>query len=265
MSQFLDEIKKWHANIPFPPFRELLVKNDLKRLEKQEPCLKNLITFLDHTNREVLSKPEFSAYFPPNMADLFQSLSITTWPILKAYLTNPVFLKTVKCLMPVTFNVDMNSLPLVTTAELEQLIKEQCNVLPSIDFKWGDARYWLCPDDVLQKVLRDTNIDKEPYKKEIINGGVKYIHDCDNFAMDLAGRFSHPDLSGLAFGQIWLQAKDIKTNEVIFGHAINIDVNDKKKVRLIEPQNDGIYHDPKGVISMAGHQVKYYLFFVMMV
>ena len=265
MSEFLDNIRKWHSDAP-ASIRGTVVRDEINRLKKKLPSLANFILFLDNVNAKALTEPHYGAYYPPNMADLFESLSITSWQQLDAYISSTVFEKFVECLIPVKFKVDRKIyLPVVTTAELEQLIKEQCNVLPDIDFKWGDARYWLCPDHVLEEVLRYTSIDREPYSEAIIKGGMKYVHDCDNFAMDLAGRFSHPDLSGLAFGQVWLQAKDVKTNKVAFSHAINIAINEEKKVRLIEPQNDKIYNDPKGVVNVVGQQVKYYLYFLMMV
>lgn len=261
---FLDDIRKWHKNVPFPPFRILLVKNDLKRWQKTTPGIKELIKFLDKVTRQKLSNPDYGPYWPDNMADIFQSLGIDSFGTLQTVLESITFNGVMDFLTKPTFVVDMNALPLVTASELEIMIKEQCFVDDRVDFRMGDERYWLCPDETMKEVLKGTSIDKEPYKKEIIHGKVKYIHDCDNYAMSLAGRFSEPDLAGLAVGQIWLQAKEIKTDKIIFGHAINIYANTDKEIKLVEPQTDHIFK-PKENILIAGKQVNYFIFLVVMV
>ena len=264
MSTFLDNVRKWHGNIPFPPWRIIAVKNDLKSMVKTNPWLKNFTNLLDSVHQCKLAEPQFPAYWPDNIASLLESLGIEDLKTFESVFQSSQFLKLYECLVQPVYDVDKIHLSLVTASEIINLIKDQCFTLSGFDSKMGDAKWWLCPDSVVEEVVKCNNINKEPYLTTTIDGKVKYVHDCENFGLELAARFAKPDLGGLAFGQIWVQGREVKTNNAIFGHGIDLYVNEKKVVKLVEPQTDQIFM-PKDTHLIAGKEVHYFIEFIMMV
>ena len=264
MSTFLDNIRKWHSEMPFPPFRIFAVKNDLKRLIKANSWIKNFTNLLDTIHQCKLSKPQFPAYWPENIAGILESLGIKDLQAFENVFKSPQFLKLCEYLMSPVYDVDRMHLPLISVAEITTLIKDQCLTISGFDSKMGDARWWLCPDSVVEEVVKCNSINKEPYLTTKINGQVKYIHDCENFGLELAARFAKPDLGGLAFGQIWVQAREVKTNNIVFRHGIDLYINEKKVVKFVEPQTDQIF-GPKDTHLIAGKEVQFWIEFIMMV
>ena len=264
MSTFLDNIRKWHGEMPFPPFKILAIKNDLRRAIKTIPWIKNFTNLLDAVHQCKLPEPQFPAYWPNNMAEILEALGIKDSQTFESVFKSSKLSKAYMYLTPPVYDVDRIHLLLISASEIITLIKDQCLTISGFDSKMGDARWWLCPDSVVEEVVKCNSINKEPYLTTKIDGQVKYIHDCENFGLELAARFAKPDLGGLAFGQIWVQTREVKTNNVVFGHGIDLYINEKKVVKFVEPQTDQIFM-PKDTHLIAGKELQFWIEFIMMV
>ncbi|MEM4972734.1 MAG: hypothetical protein QXR87_03320 [Candidatus Hadarchaeales archaeon] len=91
-----------------------------------------------------------------------------------------------------------------------------------------DPSYRLPTDDAVAAFLQVDDTDGFPY--------IDTWGDCDDFAQVLQGVFERGTWGyGFAFGQIgwWVP-------ETGLGHMQNIYINDARKVKLVEPQNDRI-------------------------
>lgn len=268
MTIFLENIKNWHKEITFASFRISTVHSEMSHLAETMPAAAILFKLLNNIPKSQLKEAEKypSSFWPGNIVGVLEDMGIDTADKFDKILGGKTCNFLVAHLIQSEYKIDKKSLPLITRNEIEAAIKEQCFV-NNIKFFFGDAQYWLCPQDTIKEVLKLNLINKEPYSYVFVgdNKTEKMVHDCDNFAMELSGRFSKSDLSGLAFGQCWLEAIDqANKDKVYFGHAINLFVDTYKKIHLVEPQTDQIF-EPKMLHHMMGADLAYRLFFTMMV
>ena len=261
MTPFLENICNWHSEIEFPPFRISSVRQDVIELAKTMEPVAILLEILTRMPIYRLKFPEYgSAFWPGNIAGVLEELGIDSQDKFNNLLGGQTCTGILSYILPPKHGVDKKTLPLISSADLLSETKAQCFTKENISIFFGDAQYWLCPQELVEEVLKFNLIDKEPYSTMVINNATKYVHDCDNFAMSLAGRFSKADLSGLAFGQCWIEAKDTESDEVYFAHALNIFCNTEKKIWLVEPQTDQIF-EPKQFHSKMGVNLEYRLYF----
>ena len=94
----------------------------------------------------------------------------------------------------------------------------------------SDEKYKSIPKNEFGKLLKLDDTDKSLY--------VPIYYDCDDFSFRLMGQLSIGDEASLPFGIIWVQTE--KT-----AHALNVFIDDKEQVWLVEPQNDAIFKKPK--------------------
>ena len=97
------------------------------------------------------------------------------------------------------------------------------NKLPDAQIWLSDRLYYLTSIKELKKFLKHNKIDLKKYVPE--------YHDCDDYSYELMG-FASDWCSELAFGILW--------GKVNGGHAINLFVDDKNELYVIEPQTDKI-------------------------
>ena len=110
------------------------------------------------------------------------------------------------------------------------IVDEVRNILiPYTDKLWlSDGTFGLVNMQNLLEFLWSDTVSRRSYITE--------KHDCDDFSYELMGRVSdwNPDNT---FGIVW------GTNRSGDGHAWNFFIDENKKVKYVEPQNDVIF-DP---------------------
>lgn len=132
----------------------------------------------------------------------------------------------------------------VTGKKLHNILK---NFWPQAQIFTSDAYYWLPTKEYLVELVRESNIDKYKYIKE--------VHDCDDFALMLhayaidrrykkimKNELKPNEWFSLSLGQIWgskFRGKDLY-------HAINVAVTQSQEIILIEPQSDEVWKPKKG-------------------
>lgn len=125
----------------------------------------------------------------------------------------------------------------VTAAELQSIIFESLPRLDNNNIWLHDNIYGLYPKSDLERFLAYDSLNKERYETE------KF--DCDDFSVSLMGRerawykqtpYSRASPLGFAFGDIRKDDQDAAP----FFHAINIFVDENRKLWLVEPQTDAI-------------------------
>ena len=94
----------------------------------------------------------------------------------------------------------------------------------------SDTKYKTITKNDLGKILKIDDTDKQRY--------IPTFYDCDDFSFRLMGQLSIGDEASLPFGIIW-----VKTPKG--GHALNIFIDDKREVWLVEPQEDLIFKMPE--------------------
>lgn len=108
-------------------------------------------------------------------------------------------------------------------------IEEVKNILtPYTDKLWlSDGTFGLVDTENLKAFLCSDTVSKRLYITE--------KHDCDDFSYELMGHVSdwNPDNT---FGIVW------GLNSNGGGHAWNFFIDENKKVRYVEPQNDVIFN-----------------------
>ncbi len=102
-----------------------------------------------------------------------------------------------------------------TSAELEALLPRAETLFLS------DNTFYLChPEDIALFLAQDATNRLEYLAED---------YDCDDFTLRLAGQFSIPRWSALAFGICWTDL-----------HALNFFVDEDGKFWFVEPQSDEI-------------------------
>ena len=125
----------------------------------------------------------------------------------------------------------------VSLTEVRDLLKNQLPETEKAKFYMADCDYWLIEKEEMERFLREEKSNLFKYVKERM--------DCDDFSFRLMGMVSAPGWSDIAFFIVWGD-----------GHAYNAFVDDKKKVYIIEPQNDRIISPEKaGKIYRPTHLV----------
>lgn len=119
--------------------------------------------------------------------------------------------------------------------EIRRIIMEQLRLNHT---HIGDGVYGSYSLDQLKQFLKNDGIDKKKY--------VKNSTDCDNFALMLAGReaewFSNITAEvGSTFGIIHGDIRKSEDSQEFRPHAVNMFIDDKGEVWLIEPQTDEIF------------------------
>jgi len=94
----------------------------------------------------------------------------------------------------------------------------------------SDEKYRSIPKSEFGKLLKMDDTDKSKY--------IPIFYDCDDFSFRLMGQLSIGDEASLPFGIIW-----VKTPKS--AHALNVFIDDKEQVWLVEPQNDTIFKMPE--------------------
>lgn len=90
----------------------------------------------------------------------------------------------------------------------------------------SDSFYFLYPDAHVEKILAEDLTDLQLW--------IAQYFDCDDFAQVVAGVVNQ-QLKGIPFGTLWFKGSGIY-------HAVNCFYsNDQKKMKVVEPQTDGIY------------------------
>jgi hypothetical protein len=109
----------------------------------------------------------------------------------------------------------------------------------------SDEYFYLPSIDLVKRLLRKNKTDKLDYKP--------VVSDCDDFSDVLLGDLTKMTWTGgYAFGQLWFI-----NEEMGFGHACNLFVDNTKTIYIIEPQNDGIYQWGQGIYSGKAYLVKF--------
>lgn len=99
---------------------------------------------------------------------------------------------------------------------------------PNIGIICTDEWYQLRSKKDVKKFLEKDDTDKMEY--------VATILDCDDFSVNLLGKFSVPGWSGACIGILMIGYHNKEG-----GHAINVFIDKEKKIYVIEPQNDSIH------------------------
>ena len=141
-------------------------------------------------------------------------------------------LKSLQCEIPAPKKKIKTSL-----TEVRTLLKNQLPETKKAKFYMSDCDYWLIEKEEMERFLREEKSNLFKYMKE--------RYDCDDFSFRLMGMVSAPGWSDIAFFIVWGD-----------GHAYNAFVDDRKKVYIIEPQNDRIISPEKaGKIYRPTHLV----------
>jgi hypothetical protein len=94
----------------------------------------------------------------------------------------------------------------------------------------SDGFYFLYPDKDVVKVLGEDLTDLQMW--------INTYFDCDDFAQVVAGILNQ-QLKGIPFGTLWFKGSGIY-------HAVNCYYSkDQRKMKVVEPQTDGIYNFDK--------------------
>lgn len=94
----------------------------------------------------------------------------------------------------------------------------------------SDGFYFLYPDKDVIKVLGEDLTDLQMW--------INTYFDCDDFAQVVAGVVNQ-QLKGIPFGTLWFKGSGIY-------HAVNCYYSkDQRKMKVVEPQTDGIYNFDK--------------------
>ena len=90
----------------------------------------------------------------------------------------------------------------------------------------SDGYYFLYPDGQVKKVLTENLTDLQMW--------INTYFDCDDFSQVVAGLMNE-QLKGVPFGVLWFKGPGIY-------HAVNCFYSkNQKKMKVVEPQTDGIY------------------------
>jgi len=234
-----------------------------------------LHTYLSALRRSVLRhNPGFGCFWPPNIAMVLYDMGITTPEAWEAFnttlsnLPNNIWVG----VKPHVFNrPPIESLENAHQIVVKDAVKDQCHFSNNITWVMGDAFYALPEKSFVQEVLKYNSIDSEPYitmSQVDVNitsgakGDIRYIHDCDNFARSLSGRFSNVDLAGLSFGECHVVLRHEIGDGAQGAHAINIFMDADHKIWLIEPQSDRIYTPKHVFTALGGIKYHYELYWV---
>jgi len=120
----------------------------------------------------------------------------------------------------------------VNTQEIDniELISLLISEFLITNIEMSDMKYKTAPYEEYERFLEYDDTDKILYIPEWF--------DCDDFSVRLHGNITIPYWSALAFGEIWVK----KPGNV--GHAVNFFVDNKRRVWIVEPQNDKIFIMP---------------------
>ena len=125
------------------------------------------------------------------------------------------------CDSTISEKIKPTSREIVTCGGLRQILRTR---FPEGEIYLSDSTYLLCSVADISKFLQQDGTNKCKYQTE--------AYDCDNFSYRLMGQFSVPDWGQLAFGIVWSNF-----------HALNLFVDEQRKVWFVEPQNDNILED----------------------
>lgn len=95
----------------------------------------------------------------------------------------------------------------------------------------ADHHYKLAPFTEYYRMILHNKVNQIPYETDYF--------DCDDYAVHLHGSFSIPGWSSLPFGEC---SVSYKKNDEIITHRVNIFVDDKLTVWIVEPQTDSVWH-----------------------
>jgi len=124
---------------------------------------------------------------------------------------------------------------IITSEQLRQILERDFVITDDCHLLLSDARYRVCPLDVLQCYLKKTNVPNKQYIAEWF--------DCDDFSDALHGQFTFDTYpKGYAHGELWV----ILGNGG--GHAVNcycVKDGDAIKMVVVEPQSGSIFDFPE--------------------
>jgi len=112
--------------------------------------------------------------------------------------------------------------------ELHALVTTE---FPDAQIYLSDSKYKTTSVSQLSKFLTWDKTNEREYVSEWF--------DCDDYSYVLTGDIKIPGWEELPFGMLWTETPD-------GGHAVNVFVDNEKKVWIIEPQNDSIKKLPTG-------------------
>jgi len=101
--------------------------------------------------------------------------------------------------------------------------------MPGVPLYISDMNYKTTTKEELERFLREDLVDSWKYVPE--------LYDCDDYSFALMGHISNPEWGALPFGILW-------TGIPGGGHAVNIFIDNDRKLWIVEPQNDSIFELP---------------------
>lgn len=121
----------------------------------------------------------------------------------------------------------------VTAEKLREILERDFIIDPDCHMLLSDAKYRVCPIDILKCYLGKSDVAKKKYIAEWF--------DCDDFSDALHGQFTFDTYpKGYAHGELWVYTKT-------YGHAINcflVRDGDNVKMVVVEPQTNQIFKFP---------------------
>jgi hypothetical protein len=131
------------------------------------------------------------------------------------------FLRRAKTLVPC-------QAPTITADELEKLILNTFGTQYQYFVAISDEWFRLIKYEDMVNLLKEDDTDTIPY--------VDTVFDCDDFSDVLLGSLTRKTWNqGYAIGNLWYINEELN-----FGHAVNLFVDDQRRMWIIEPQNDKI-------------------------
>jgi len=116
----------------------------------------------------------------------------------------------------------------VSSDEIVEILKKEIGDYDYIVLLADDYYNCLSYDDYI-KFLKSDRVNQEKW--------IENVHDCDNFALELAGNASQRfRLTGCCLGELWFY--HVKEG---WGHAINFFITSDKQFWCVEPQNDKVF------------------------
>jgi len=131
----------------------------------------------------------------------------------------------------------------ITAEELEDIILKTFGSNYSYYLLISDEWFRTIPKTEMVKLLEKDDTETLNY--------IDVVADCDDFSDVLLGSLTRKTWNqGFAIGNLWYYTET-------FGHAVNLFIDDEKKVWIIEPQNDGIYEWGQGDYRGWAYMIKF--------
>lgn len=111
-------------------------------------------------------------------------------------------------------------------SDLQMIVRAE---FPDAQIYLSDSYYKTTTLDELRRFLEWDKTDERTYTSEWF--------DCDDFSTVLTGDVNIPGWEWLPFGMLW-------TETGTGGHAVNVFIDDKSEIYIVEPQNDQIFKCP---------------------